>query len=181
MLWCQGSTLPLSHTLDYDPYFKCSCQGKAIFYLFIFIFKIFNNLLLFSVYWWFDGMYSVWACQIPWYRSYKQLWVAMWVLGNPASLEGQTVLLTTDPSLQPLARTSFGKFCQPIFFSHSSCYVNCLCTGQCVLYGDSSAPLSLERSPMDSSPGEEVPILRNIKFTFSISAPHLLLERLTFS
>ena len=93
MLWCQGSTLPLSHTLDYDPYFKCSCQGKAIFYLFIFIFKIFNNLLLFSVYWWFDGMYSVWACQIPWYRSYKQLWVAMWVLGNPASLEGQTVLL----------------------------------------------------------------------------------------
>ena len=41
-------------------------------------------------------------CQVPWDRSYRQLWATMWVLGlEPGSLEEQPVLLTIEPSCKP--------------------------------------------------------------------------------
>jgi hypothetical protein len=41
--------------------------------------------------------------KVSWKWSYRQFWAAMWVLDlNSGPLEGQTVLLTTEPFLQSL-------------------------------------------------------------------------------
>ena len=54
------------------------------------------HLISFSVYW-HEGV------RFPWNVSYRRLWAAMRVLGiESGSLEEQSVLLTAEPSLQPL-------------------------------------------------------------------------------
>lgn len=72
-------------------------------------------LIFFPVYFYFlcNGVLpehrAVWGCQIPWYRSYRQLWAAncgFWELTSGA-LQEQQVLWATEPSLQlPLSSVS---------------------------------------------------------------------------
>ena len=69
-----------------------------------------KNLFLFYVHWSFPCMYVCVRGLIPWNWSYRQLRTAMWLLGfEPKPLEEQSVLLSSEPSLQPPSIMTFKK------------------------------------------------------------------------